>query len=164
MKIEIDLATLFCTDEADCTTEEAIKREIIDRLTGDMRKRLFARVDDELARAIQHEIKTVVEKEMPSLISDIMNATYTPVSNYGQRGEPTTFRAELIKAVGEQMKYAPKHYGSDENAFTRAVKAVVEEQTRAFRADFVARIDADFRKDALTYAVAELSKRLGLAK
>jgi len=105
----------------------------------------------------------MVEK-MPELIDDIMNVKYTPVSTYGQRGEPTTFRDEIIKAIGANMVYAPKSYSSEENTFTRAVKAVVEAKTDGIKKELLATIDAQFKRDALAFAVKQLSERLGLPK
>ena len=166
MKIEIDLADLFRDEEGfpTETTEEAIRRQIVERLTSDMRKRLFERVDMSLAKALDGMVAEVASSQMPALIDDIMNATYTPVSIYGQQSEPTTFRAEIIKAIGANMKYEPREYGSQENAFTRAVKSIVEKQTAVLQNALIAQIDTKFREDAIRFAVSELSKRLGLTK
>lgn len=166
MKIEIDLADLFRDEEGypTETTEDAIRRQIVERLTGDMRKRLFQRVDDELAKAMQTEVSAAIKAQMPALIDDVMNSTYTPVSTYGQRAEPTTFRAEIIKAIGANMKYEPNNVFSAQNAFTTAVRSIVEKQTDEIKKALVAQIDTKFREDAIKFAVAELSKRLGLTK
>lgn len=124
MKIEIDLDDVFRDEEGEPgeSIQESVRRQIIDRLSGDMRKRLFARLDEELSTIMREQISVVMAEKMPELIDDIMNVKYTPVSTYGHRGEPTTFRDEIIKAIGANMVYAPKSYSSEENTFTRAVK------------------------------------------
>ena len=62
------------------------------------------------------------------------------------------------------MKYEPKNYASDENAFTRAVKSVVDAKTGEIKKELTDQIDTKFRHDAMAFAVTELSKRLGLTK
>ena len=166
MKIEIDLAELFRDEDGHPTetTEEAIRRQIVERLTGDMRQRLFERVDRQLAAALDTMVSETIATQMPALIDDIMNTTYTPVSTYGQRGEPTTFRAEIIKAIRANLKYEPRTYSSEENAFTKAIKSIVNQQLAEVQKAIVAQVDTKFREDAVRFAVTELSKRLGLPK
>ena len=166
MKIEIDLAELFRDEDGHPTetTEEAIRRQIVERLTGDMRQRLFERVDRQLAAALDTMVSETIATQMPALIDDIMNTTYTPVSSYGQRSEPTNFRAEIIKAVIANMKYEPRQFALHENAFTKAVRSIVEAKTAEVQKAIVAQVDTNFREDAIRFAVTELSKRLGLSK
>lgn len=96
MKIEIDLDDVFRGEDGapDETAEETIRRQIVARLSGDMRNRLFDRLDEELSRAINAQVSQVVASQMPSLIDDLMTATYTPVSAYGQRSAPTDSGAQ----------------------------------------------------------------------
>jgi len=163
MKIEIDLNDIFCDEgEPSRTLEENVRIEIIERLTGDMRKRIFIKIDEELSRVMNEQITLVMSEKMPEIIEDIMNVTYTPISNYGSKGEPTTFRNEIIKSVSANMVYAPKAYSSDENAFTKAVKSIVESKTKAIQEEITKNVDVKFKEDAIKFAVAKLSERLGL--
>jgi hypothetical protein len=166
VKIEIDLDNIFRDEDGNPEEglEESIRRQIIDRLSGDLRKKLFARLDIELSEVMREQINAVMKTQMPSLIDDIMNATYTPVSSYGQKGLPTTFRTEIIESVAKNMKYEPKSYSSEENAFTRAVKSIVEAKTGEVKKELLAQVDTNFKNDAINFAVIELSKRLGLTK
>ncbi|MHB1310498.1 MAG: hypothetical protein ACYC3L_00680 [Gemmatimonadaceae bacterium] len=166
MKIEIDLDTIFRDEEGEPgeSIEEAVRRQVTDRLTGDLRKRLFDRLDHQLSEVMRDQIGAVMKEKMPALMDDILNATYVPVSNYGQRAEPTTFRNEIIRSVAANMKYEPKNHSSDENAFTQAVKSVVTAQTKAIRDELTKQIDTQFAADALKTAVAKLAERLGLSK
>lgn len=166
MKIEIDLNDVFRDEDGnpDESLEESVRRQVLERLSGDLRKRLFARLDEELSVIMREQLSVVMAEQMPALIDDIMNVTYTPVSSYGQRGEPTTFRDEIVRSIGANMKYEPKNYSSDENAFTKAVKSVVEAKTGEIKKELLAQVDTKFRQDAIGFAVTELSKRLGLTK
>ena len=166
MKMEIDLNDIFRDEDGNPeeSLEESIRRQVIDRMSGDLRKRLFDRLDHQLSEIMRDQIGAVMTDQMPSLIDDIMNATYVPVSTYGQRSEPTTFRQEIIKSIAANMKYEPKNFSSDENAFTKAVKSVVEAKTNEIKKELLTQVDTKFRKDAIGFAVTELSKRLGLTK
>lgn len=166
MKIEIDLNDVLRDEYGDANEDlnESIRRQIVSRLTEDYRKKLFSKFDQELTTIMQQQIADVMKDRMPEFIDDILNASYTPVSSYGQRGEPTTFRDEIIKSIAANMKYEPKNYSSDENAFTKAVKSVVEAKTTAIKSELTKEIDAQYKKDALAHAVKLLSERLGLSK
>ena len=166
MKIEIDLDDVFRDENGNNeeTLQETIQRQIVARLTEDYRKKLFASFDSKLSAIMQNQIADVMKTRMPEFIDDILNAKYTPVSSYGTRGEPTTFRDEIIKSIAANMEYKPKQYSSDENAFTRAVKSIVEQKTASIKEAISKEVNDQFKRDALTYAVAELSKRLGLPK
>jgi hypothetical protein len=166
MKIEIDLDDIFRDEDGNPeeSLDESIRRQVVARLTDDYRKRLFARFDDELAAIIQAQIKEALQPHMPSLVDDIMNAEYTPVDGYGRAMAPTNFKGAIIKEISSELKYAPKKYQSEQNAFTTAVKGVVTEQLEAFKKEFTAQIDDTFKRDALAFAVQKLQERLGLQK
>ena len=165
MKIEIDLDDIFRDEDGPSESlEESIRRQVLEKLSSDLRKRMFTRIDAELSEIMRDQINSVMKEKMPELIDDIMNVTYTPVSAYGTRGEPTTFRDELVKAMGENMKYAPKNYPGDENAFTKAVRSIVDQKTKAIQDEITKQVDVQFKNDALAFAVKKLSERLGLNK
>ena len=166
MKIEIDLNDVFRDEDGnpDESLEESVRRQVIDKLSGDLRKRLFTRLDEQLSTIMNDQLATVMQTQMPSLVEDIMNVEYTPVGRYGDRGSPTTFRKEIIESISKNLKYEPKNYSSEENAFTRAVKSVVEAKTGEIKKALTEQIDVKFRQDAIAFAVKELSVRLGLDK
>lgn len=166
MKIEIDLDDIFRDENGvpEESLEESVRRQVIDRLSGDLRKRLFDRLDVQVTQIMNEQIGKVMQEKMPALIDDIMNVEYRPITRFGERGEPTTFRTEIIKAASTQMVYAPKRYESEENAFTKAVRSIVNAQTKAIQDAILKQVDVQFKEDAIKFAVAKLSERLGLAK
>lgn len=166
MKIEIDLNDIFCDEEtsgASESLEEAIRRQVVDSLTDKFRERVQRQVDLDISKYVEEQTTKALSDKLPALIEDILNYEYTPVDRYGVKSKTaTTFRTEIIKAISAEMEYKPKTYNSDENAFTRSVRSVVSSQTEALKKEFEAKIDADFRKDALAWATTELAKRMGL--
>jgi len=166
MKIEINLNDVFSDENGDPseTMEDAVRRQIIEKLTGESKDRIFKRVDAEIGRVLTEQLESAISDKMPSIIDDLMNATYTPVGRYGERGSPTTFREQLIASITSHMTYAPKTFSHEENVFTKAVKSIVDAKTNEIRKAILEQVDTNFRADAIKFAVAELSKRLGLAK
>jgi hypothetical protein len=170
MKVEIDLNDIFRDEDGypEESAQDSIRRQVLARLTTEYRERLFRRFDDQLAAVMQAQIQEAIKLQMPSLVDDIMNTEFTPVSIFGQSSAPTTFRAEIIKAVGSELVYKPKTssgaFSSGENAFTQAVKGVVSEQTKAIEKALRAEIDESFKRDAIAFAVAKIQERLGLSK
>ncbi|MCE2838032.1 MAG: hypothetical protein LW834_13910 [Cyanobium sp. 49614_E6] len=166
MNISINLSDIFRDEDGDLldddeATRQAIKRQVIDQLTSECLKILFGRYDDELVLIMRSQLNEVMKTRMPSLVDDVMNTEFTPVNKNGQRSEPTTFRAEIIKTCTSEMTYEPKHYVLDENFFTRTIKGVLREQTEAFKEALKQQIDTLFKSNALVFAVDELKKRLG---
>ncbi len=166
MELKIDLNDIFRDENGNPeeSLEESVRRQVISRLTDDYRKRLFQRFDQELGDIMREQIGKVMETQMPTFVDDILNAEYRPVGRYGDRGEKTTFRSEIIRSIGEQMKYEPKDYSHQENAFTKAVKSIVELKTKEVRDHITQQVDTKFKADAIQYAVTQLADRLGLAK
>ena len=164
MKIEVDLKDIFIDEDGnpDETVEESLKRQVVDVLLQRASKGLTATIDRQVAQKIDELISEAVEGKMPGIVDDIMNVVYTPVGTYGERGEPTTFRDQLVKTIGEKMQYKSERYDSDKTPFTKAVDAAIEVQSAQFKKDFDAIVNDKFRKEALDYAVSKLQKALGL--
>ena len=166
MKIEIDLDNIFRDEDGNPeeSLQESIRRQVISKMEGDLRKRLFQRMDEQLSEIMKDQIGKVMTERMPSLIDDIMNVEFTPVTRYGEKQGPTTFRTEIIKSVAGNMKYEPRNSSYEENAFTKAVKSIVEHQTDVMKKELTKQVDEQFKRDALSHAVKLLSDRLGLPK
>lgn len=164
MKLEINLDDIFADEGV--TLQEAVQREAVQQITTMVKKGITQRINEETERMLNEQLQAVIQEQMPTLINDVFNTEYTPTDDYGRRGKPTTFRGQLIKAVSEQCVYKKERssYGASENAFTKAVDSVIEEQLKAFRKEFDALIDANFKQSALTYAVNALQSKLGLNK
>lgn len=164
MKIEIDLNDILGDENGAETLQESVRRQVIANLTDKIQRGIGRQLDEQVSTIMSQELTKAVQVRMDDIVNDIMNAEYTPVERYGSKGLPTTFRKELVKAITAEATYSPKdsYSSSNENAFTRAIKAVVKAQADAFEKDFKAQIDDNFRKAALSFAVTELTKKLGV--
>ena len=161
MKFDIDLDDIFAENGE--TLAESVKRHVVENLTASIGKNLTRQIDEETSRILGEELRKAVAERMSDIVADIMNSEYVPTGSFGQRGEKTTFRNELVKAVAAQAVYKPQNYERDENAFTNAVRGVVGEQMAAFKKEFTSKIDDSFKRDALAYAVKTLAEKLGLS-
>lgn len=165
MKIEIDLQQLLGDEYGDQETiAESIQRQIVENLSKGAQQQINKAITEETNRVLNEKLQEALKAHMPALLDDLMNYEYTPVSGYGEKSKPTSFKQQLVAAVAKECTYNPRTYSSEENAFTKGFKAIVEEQMKAFKKEWDVKINEQFRKDCLTYAVTELSKRLGLPK
>lgn len=162
MKIEIDLDDILGDEYGTETMQESIRRQVIDGITSTLKTGVLKKIDLAVDQMIGSEITDALKARMPALIDDVMNAEYIPVTSWGERGKPTTFRSALVAKVNEEMVYKKANYESDKNTFTKAVDAVVGENVKKFKEEFNKKIDADFTNEALAYAADALKKRLGI--
>ncbi|MBO1362071.1 hypothetical protein J2D73_20015 [Acetobacter sacchari] len=163
MKIEIDLNEILRDEYGDAETmAESIHRQIVETVAKSAKEGVKKKIDEEVSAAIQSGLAVAVKEQMPALMDDLLNATYTPVDTYGRRSEPTTMRDQLIKTLTENMVYRTGRYDSDKNAFAKAVDSIIEAQMKEFKKEFDSKIDANFRREALTYATNSLLAKLGI--
>lgn len=167
MKIEIDLNDVFGGGDGEPgeTLHEAIRRQVVDALIRRTSEGLAKEVREKVGAVIDRLLSAEAEKLMPGLIEDLVHATYTPVDAYGRKGEPTTFHDQLLGKIIAQMEYKPSSdsYSRDkENAFTKAVRSVVDLRLSEFKKTFDKTVDGQFINDALAYATAKLRDRMGI--
>lgn len=155
MKFEINLDEII-------GNETSIRDEVIRTITDRLQKGIKTAVDEEIGRVITVELSKVVEKKMPELIDNLMNEEYTPVDRWGDRNKKTTFRAELVKQIHENMVYKKDGYNDAKNAFTKAVDSVISSQLDGFKKEFNSKIDAEFTREAMNFATTKLKERLGI--
>lgn len=164
MKIEIDLKDILHDDDYGSeTVQESIRRQVVEKIEANLSKGISKRIDEEVAKAIDEQIKKSLDEIRPSLISEILDAEYVCIDRYGDRSkQPTTFRKQLIKAVNENMVYRKTQYQSEMNQFTKAVDAVLAEQSKQFKAQFDEIINKEYVADTKAYAVKVLKEKLGI--
>ena len=164
MKIEVDLDDIFMDEDGTPSEslQESIERQMVNSLTRKMSQGVEKQIDEKVSEIIGKKVQEMADTMLPSLAEDMINAEYTPVSTYGGRGEPTTFRKELVGAITSQLVYKKTQSQYDRNVFTKAVDAVIEENMKAFQAEFNKLVTDRFRDEALSYAVSSLKKTLGI--
>lgn len=161
-KIEIDLEDILGSEFESETMQESIRRQVIETITKSTAKAVEIRINEAVAATIQSCLKDYLAAELPNLFAQLMDAEYTPVSQYGAKDKPTTLRATLLKSVTDNMVYRRQNYSSDNNTFTKAVDAILEDQMKQFKADFNKTVDSTFTAAAFDYAKTELTKKLGV--
>lgn len=163
MKIEIDLNEILGDEDGVETLADSVRRQVINKLTYEIKTNIQKHIDIEISKFIQETIKEHIVKFMPETIEHLMTTEYVQVDRYGDRKkEPTTFRKELIKAITEQMVYTKPQYSSDKNMFTKTIDDLVESKVNAFKTDFNKQVDASFTKECMDYAVTKLQQKLGI--
>lgn len=163
MKIEIDLNDILGDNSGVETLQDSIRQQVVDSFTATIRKSVNTEIEQAVSKTITTEIQTFIKAEMPALMAELLVTEYTPVGRYGEQSKPTTFRAELVKSITENMVYKRGQYESDKNVFTKAVDAVVSESVNAFKADFHKQVDANYTAEVMALATAALKKKLGIS-
>ncbi|GAJ29827.1 hypothetical protein [Acidomonas methanolica] len=162
MKIEIDLNDILGDEYGAETLQESVKRQVIEHLSSSVEKDIKKRISEETNRILQEELQSAVKEKMPALIDDLLTAEYVPTDRYGRTEKATTLCSELIRVVSENMVYKKGSYRSENNAFTNAVDAVIEAQVDGFKKEFVAKVDASFKAEALRVATQSILAKLGV--
>lgn len=162
MKIEIDLDDILGDENGVETMQESVRRQVVEALTELVSVGVKQRINSEVARVISETMQTALAEKMPALVDDVLNVPYRPVTRYGDRGDETTFRQQLIKEIGEQMAYKPARYDSDKNVFTKAVDSLVAAQMLEFSKLFNREVDTRFVAESMNHAAKRLAERLGV--
>jgi hypothetical protein len=159
VKIEIDLNNIFADG---VTTEEAIRREIVEILAADFKKRIKASVDDELQKSISQEILKQVSTTLAIVIPSMLDHEFTEVTSWGEKKATYTVRNRILKAIDDNTTFKKDSYGRGENSLSQVVDTVVKEQLRGFEKNVVKLIDEKFTKEAMEFAEKKLKDRLGI--
>jgi excinuclease UvrABC helicase subunit UvrB len=163
MKIEIDLKDILFDDDYGAETlQESIKRQVIDNITKVASAKINVKIEEGVNAAIQENITDCLKDKMPEIITDILNKEYTIVDNFGRIKETTTFKDALIKSIHENCVYKRSHYSSDNNAFTKAVDAIIEDKLKDFKKEMTNIVDKEYIEQTKAYAVNLLKDKLGL--
>jgi hypothetical protein len=165
MKLEIDLTDVLYDENGNQseTLAESIRRQVIEVIKQDAAKDIKRQISEAVNIAIDTEMRDAIKDRMPGIVDELMDTEYQPVSNYGAKSPPTTFRKQLLAGILSEMTYKKANYDSDKNAFTKAVDATVNAQLHQFSKEFQKTIDAEFTRQALATATEALRKRLGVA-
>lgn len=162
MKFEIDLSDVLGSEFDGESNQEAIRRMVVEQLVAFSKKALKDKIDEEVSKVIDDEIKTAVKNQMPSIINDVTNCEYTPINNWGERGNPTTFRKRLLETISKEMEYKPQRYDSDKNVFTKTVDSVIAECVGNFGKKFNKEVEEKFFNEAVKSATDNIRKKLGI--
>lgn len=165
MKIEIDLNDILGDESGTETIQESVRRQVVEKLSRDVKDGIGKKIDHEIAALIDSELKVALKDKIPGLVEELMSAEYTPVDRWGdpERGKATTFRKQLVKAINETMVYKEDRYDSDKNVFTKAVDAVIKTNVDEFQRAFNKLVNDTFTKETMTYAMTELRKKFGIS-
>jgi len=162
MNIELDLKDIFCSSEDPCDLEAAIRIEVVSALVNSLRRGLENEIKQQVAKVFDEELRAYVKELLPSLSVSLLDTEYTPVTQYGGKGSPTTFRNALVAQIVSAATYKKQTYDSDKNSFTKAVDQAVSEAVGRFKAELKKEVDARYVKEVLKEAELTLKKKLGI--
>lgn len=162
MNIELDLKDIFCSSEDPCDLEEAIREEVVAALVNSLRSGLESEIKQQVSKIFDEELRVYVKELLPSLSTSLLDTEYTPVTQYGAKGSPTTFRNALVETITSAAVYKKQTYDSDKNSFTKAVDDAVNTAVKEFKNELQKEVDARYVKEVLKEAELALKKKLGI--
>jgi hypothetical protein len=163
MEIKIDLHDIFQSEDGDAETlAESIKRQVTDQLIKRYASGITQQIEEHISETISGMIRDAVKDKMPALITEIMDAEYMQVDRYGSRKGPTSFRAEMIRTIHEEMQYKPDSNSYHKNAYTKTVETLVADMLKTFQTDFNKKVESTFTAAAMEHASHALKKKLGI--
>jgi hypothetical protein len=164
--IQIDLKDIMADEYGDDESlAQSIHRQVVDQIAARLAATARKSVDDEISKAVREALRAAMADQIPALVKGVLEDGYRPVDRLGNPGEPLVLRDEIIKIAQDELTYrAPDHYngGQKQNLLTTAVLKIAGEQLREFQQTFTTQVTAKFMDDAMTYARAEMAKRLGV--
>lgn len=165
MKIEIDLKDILQDEFGSMESlGESIQRQVVSALKSKLQEGIKKQIDREVSQVIREQLELTIKTQMPAIINDLLHTEYVKVDRYGScSNTPTTFRKELVSSITGELKYQKKTYKSDQNVFTNAVNAVVEEKVNEFKREYNRLVDELFCKECFDYAVSKLKKSLNIS-
>lgn len=164
MEIKIDLHDVLRDEYGSMESfAESIHRQVADNMTNLITKGLEKRINEEVAKKIDEQIKTIVGCQMPSLFSELIDKEYDVRDRYGSYGGKTTMRNQLIKTLTDQMVYKEARYDSDKNYFTKNIDLVASAKMVEFKKIFDAKVDETFTKAAFDYAYNKVVEKFKIS-
>ncbi len=167
MKIEVDLNDILSEEFGPPETlAESIKRQIVQELKNEIQSNIKNTLSDQISKLLDETAKVEVAKVMPGFIAGLLDYEYTPTDRYGSRSKATTFRAEVLKKITEEMEYKPEkdsyYREARENAFTKAVRSIIEAQTKLFQESFNQTVTKEFTATTVKLVTDELRKKFSI--
>ncbi len=161
MKIDIDLSEIF-TDEESGDLDISIRNLIIDTVTAKIYTKIEKDISLKVSGILEKGIKEKLDSFLAELIPSLMDYEFQETERYGAAKEKTTVKNRILKALQDSCNFEDKRYSSECNAFTKAMKAIIEKQIKLYTPQFDKEINAMFVKEAMEYAQTKLKEKLGI--
>lgn len=164
MKIDIDLSEIF--DEETGNVDASIKDVIINTVTQKIYNKIEREISQNVTDILKKGIATHLDKFLTELIPNLMDYEFQETGRYGEVKESkTTVKNKILKSLQEQCVFQAKNSYSgsrDNNPYTNAMLAIIEEQMRHYKPQFDKEVNAMFVKEAMDYAQNKLKEKLGI--
>lgn len=165
MKIDIDLSEIFVDGDEGGDVNQSIKDIIIDTVCSKIYGRINKEITDKISSILEKGITEKLNAYLSNLIPMLMEYEFEETGYYGaSKAAKTTVKNRILKTLETQCVFSERgSYNSDNNAFTKSVKEIIEKQMKEYKPAFDKQVNALFVKEAMDYAVAQVKKKLGIA-
>lgn len=163
MKIDIDLSEIFVDGDEGGDVNQSIKDIIIDTVCSKIYARINKEITDKVSAILEKGITEKLNAYLSNLIPMLMEYEFQETAMYGASKEKTTVKNRILKTLETQCIFKEGRYDSENNAFTKAMRGIIENQMKAYKPEFDKQLNALFIKEAMDYAVTAVKKKLGIA-
>lgn len=142
--------------------ETTIRDEVIEQVSSALIKSFRGQVDNAVSEILDKHVTEAAKQVLGEITNAHLDTVITPTSEYGKQREPYTLRNKLADIVASQCVYKKAKYGSDKNAFSIGVDAVIEEEMKKFRSEFTSLINRTLIQNCMEEAQAKLKAACGI--
>lgn len=160
MKIDLDLSEIFSEGGED--VNDSIKDMIVNTVTQKIYLKIEKEINAKVNTILEKGIKEKLDAVLAELIPSLMDYEFQETERYGAAKEKTSVKNRILKALQDSCTFEDKRYSSDCNAFTQAMKAIIEKQMKIYTPMFDKEINAEFTKEAMEYAQTKLKGKFGI--
>lgn len=158
---------MFKIDIEELKKDEKFMNKLMNEILGQMEESVDGMLSKAIDSFINENIKEKIDLQIKNRIAEIveegLDKEFEEVDQWGESKGKFTTRDRLVKLFRKEATFKPRGgYSSEENAFTRSLKSMLEQNMKMFRKEFNKVIDSEYLKECQDYAVKKLKNRLKL--
>jgi len=142
--------------------ETTIRDEIISQVSTALLVDLRRTANVELSKMLNECLANTVDEVVAQAIAIHVDNEFTDVDQYGRHNKTASVRARIADYIQSQCTFKNTTYASDMNAFTRAVKEIVEAEVKKFKSEFNSLVTKQVVEQSMEMAVNTLRSSLGI--
>ena len=140
------------------TIRDEVIEQVVAALTLSMRQDAVERLD----KLLNEQLSKVVAEQVAATVNMHLDTEFADMDAYGRPGKTCTVRARIADFIQQQCTFKRENYSNNENAFTKAVREVVEKEVAKFKAEFNALVTRQVVEQSAEMATQRLRDALGI--
>jgi hypothetical protein len=157
MKIELDLSEIFEDEDGERISVSMAER-VEAAIVAKAEKTISTLVKETFEKELSQQISELVQSQLNTIIVDLLDQEFVPITKWGCRDEKTTLRNRICGDVEKLLSWKDGNYSSDQSMYTKVIKEVVSEKLKEFSREFTKVVDEKLVAECMQHAVYKLRK------